>query len=76
MKKLINFILALTFIVTHLIIELYPSIKMGAKIYVNKFDFNSLLNSEHLAEYVSYLSDEEKNELIKLIVSSCNNILD
>lgn len=76
MKKLINTVLALTFIVTHIIIELYPTFKRSAKIYVTNLDFNNLLNSEQVAEYVSFLSEEEKAELVSMVSSYLKNTFD
>lgn len=75
MKKLINCILVFTFIITHVMIELYPTIKMGAKIYASKLNFERLLNSEPIAEYMVYLSDKEKGKLINMVTNYCNNIL-
>ena len=76
MKKIINIVLGLTFIVTYVLIELYPTIKMGAKIYINKLDFKSLLDSEPVDEYTAHLSDEEKGELKNIMMNHCNNVLD
>ncbi len=76
MKKLINIGLGLTFILTHVVAELYPTIKLGARIYVNQLDFNSLLSTEPVAEYVTYLSDDEKEKLVNMMMNYCKNALD
>lgn len=76
LKKLINFVLGLTFIFVYGLVELYPTIKMGARIYVNQLDFKSLLSSEPVAEYVSYLSDAEKEELVNMVANYCKNTLE
>ena len=76
MKKLNNIVLALALMVTHVIIELYPTIKRGIKIYANKLDFNSFLNSEHVADYISFLSEEEKTELVNMMSPYIKNTLD
>lgn len=49
---------------------------MGAKIYMDKLDFKSLLNSKPTDEYTTYLSDDEKDKLINMMMNYCNNVLD
>lgn len=76
LKKLINFVLGLTFMLVYGVVELYPTIKMGARIYVTQLDFKSLLSAEPVAEYASYLSDAEKEELVNMMTKYCKNALD
>jgi len=76
MKKLINITLGFILIITQTAFELYPTIKMSARIYLRKVDFNNLINSEPLAEHVSFLSDEEKTELASMFSIYLKNMFE
>ncbi|MDB4293422.1 hypothetical protein N9954_08450 [Maribacter sp.] len=73
MKKFTNILLGLTFMLLYTIVESYPIIKMGAKMYASKLDFKSLLATESIAEYTLLLSAAEKEEVVKMMTNYCKN---
>ena len=75
MKRVINFVLGITFMFSYVTVEIYPTVKLRTKDYLRNLDFNSLLHSKYLVEYSEHLSEEEKKELIEMITAYFNNTL-
>jgi hypothetical protein len=63
MKKIIKTVVCLVFICIHLAFEFYPTGKTLAKKYIRTIDFKNALKAKPLAKYISFLAEEEKNNL-------------
>ncbi len=72
MREIIKTVLCLIVICIHLGIEMYPTAKILAKKHVATIDFKNLLNVKPLARYVSFLTEEEKNNLASILEDSMN----